>query len=66
MRKLDENGKAEMVGQIIDLFEDHLEEKLHTEKAVITGDEYNKLAQAVRETLENWGILSKEGEVIER
>lgn len=66
MRKLDKNGKVEMVGQIIDLFEDHLEEKLHTEKAVITGNEYDKLAQAVRETLENWGILSKEGEVIER
>lgn len=63
MKKKDKN---EMVGQIIDLFEDHLEEKLHTEKAVITGDEYDKLAQAVRETLENWGILSKEGEVIER
>lgn len=52
----------ELVGQIIDLFEDHLSQKDQTsaedaDKVHITGESYDRLSDALRDTLEKWCVL---------
>lgn len=59
----------EFVGQIIDIFEDFLEERnivLHndereqpgTDAAIIYGTDYGQLRSYIERTLENWGLIN--------
>lgn len=51
----------ELVGQLIDIFEDFLENKGITSfsksNAIICGPYYDKLATSIKETLKNWGVI---------
>lgn len=51
----------ELVGQIMDQVEDFMEEREGTEEPILVGDNYDKLSRSVTETLQNWGLLPKEG-----
>lgn len=60
-----ENGSldpTELVGQIMDQVENFMEEREGTEKPILVGNNYDKLSRSVTETLQNWGLLPKEGE----
>ncbi len=59
-----EKDKAELIGQIIDGFEDMLEGLLDTGElerrnfeAFITGNRYDALYKYIWETLENWNVI---------
>ena len=58
--KMTEQDKEELTGQIIDIFEDFLTEKILIPKAAIfiKGDDYDDIAHDIRCTLENWGVLN--------
>ena len=59
--------KFELIGQIIDLFEDFLEEKQinitnderedNESAAIIYGSDYFVLEDGIEETLRNWNLL---------
>lgn len=52
---------TELVGQIMDQVENFMEEREGTEEPILVGDNYDKLSRSVTETLQNWGLLPKEG-----
>ena len=52
---------TELVGQLMDQVENFMEEREGTEEPILVGDNYDKLSRSVTETLQNWGLLSKEG-----
>lgn len=60
-----ENGGSddptELVGQIMDQVENFMEEREGTEEPILVGDNYDKLSRSVTETLQNWGLLPREG-----
>lgn len=60
-----ENGSSddptELVGQLMDQVENFMEEREGTEEPILVGDNYDKLSRSVTETLQNWGLLPKEG-----
>ena len=60
-----ENGSlddpTELVGQIMDQVENFMEEREGTEEPILVGDNYDNLSRSVTETLQNWGLLPKEG-----
>ncbi len=56
-----EDSSLELVGQIMDQVEDFMEEREGTEEPILVGDNYDKLSRSVTETLQNWGLLSREG-----
>lgn len=64
--KVTESRKPEdslkLVGQIMDQVEDFMEEREGTEEPILVGDNYDKLSRSVTETLQNWGLLPREGE----
>lgn len=51
--------RNELVGQIIDIFEDYLEDALpdRGQDTALCGADYDLLQNAIMDTLENWGIL---------
>lgn len=51
----------ELVGQIMDQVENFMEEREGTEEPILIGSNYDKLSRSVTETLQNWGLLPKEG-----
>ncbi len=53
---------TELVGQLMDQVENFMEEREGTEKPILVGDNYDKLSRSVTETLQNWGLLPREGE----
>jgi hypothetical protein len=68
--EVNENLKAEFVGQIIDIFEDFLEEKGisidNPEKeddpdnaAIIYGSDYGALQDQLEAMLRNWGLITE-------
>ena len=72
---IDTNDLPEFIGQIIDIFEDFLDEKgviLENEErdcdpdldpefaANIYGSDYDQLQDEIRRTLEHWNICKKE------
>lgn len=64
-KKAVENGSlddpTELVGQIMDQVENFMEEREGTEEPILVGDNYDNLSRSVTETLQNWGLLPKEG-----
>lgn len=60
-----ENGSSddptELVGQIMDKVEDFIEEREGTTEPILIGSNYDKLSRSVTETLQNWGLLPREG-----
>ena len=52
---------TELVGQIMDQVENFMEEREGTEEPILVGDNYDNLSRSVTETLQNWGLLPKEG-----
>lgn len=54
-------GSLELVGQLMDLVEDFLEEREKTEEPILVRNNYDRLSNAITETLQNWGLLSEEG-----
>lgn len=52
---------TELVGQIMDQVENFMEKREGTEEPILVGDNYDKLSRSVTETLQNWGLLPKEG-----
>lgn len=60
-----ENGSSddptELVGQIMDKVEDFMEEREGTTEPILIGSNYDKLSRSVTETLQNWGLLPREG-----
>ena len=52
---------TELVGQIMDKVEDFMEEREGTTEPILIGSNYDKLSRSVTETLQNWGLLSREG-----
>ena len=54
--------QSELVGQILDQFEDFLEKKEGSTEPILIGRNYDQLSRSVTETLQNWGVLPKEGE----
>lgn len=65
-------NRQELLGQIIDIFEDFLDDKGITipnedkaddpNAANIYGMDYGRLSNEIEETLVNWGLLEQEGE----
>ena len=66
-----ETKKADFIGQLIDIFEDFLDEKgisIENEErdedddsaAIIFGSDYDALAEQLTETMTRWGVLKKE------
>ena len=48
----------EFLGQIIDSFEDFLEEKKDSDNpAIIFGSDYDNIEDSIRRLLQNWNIL---------
>lgn len=60
-----ENGSSddptELVGQIMDKVEDFMEEREGTTEPILIGSNYDRLSRSVTETLQNWGLLPREG-----
>ena len=60
-----ENGNSddptELVGQIMDQVEGFMEEREGTTEPILIGSNYDKLSRSVTETLQNWGLLPREG-----
>lgn len=63
---IDTNNTTEFIGQIIDVFEDFLEEKGididNDEKdvdnaAIIYGSDYDYISEGIEDILQNWGII---------
>ena len=52
---------TELVGQLMDQVENFMEEREGTEEPILVGDNYDKLSRSVTETLQNWGLLPREG-----
>ena len=52
---------TELVGQLMDQVENFMEEREGTEEPILVGDNYDKLSRSVMETLQNWGLLPREG-----
>lgn len=52
---------TELVGQIMDKVEDFMEEREGTTEPILIGSNYDKLSRSVTETLQNWGLLPREG-----
>lgn len=55
----------ELIGQIIDIFEDYLEDKKNITKetdadVLIKGKDYDKLASAIKDTLVSWELIERE------
>ena len=46
----------------MDPVENFMEEREGTEEPILVGDNYDKLSRSVTETLQNWGLLPREGE----
>ena len=44
-----------------DQVENFMEEREGTEEPILVGDNYDKLSRSVTETLQNWGLLPREG-----
>ena len=58
MGKID---KEEMLGSIIDIFEDWLAEKGITEnECFIAGNDYDYLSEKIEQTLVNYGLIKEE------
>lgn len=55
------NYQSELVGQIMDKVEDFMEEREGTTEPILMGSNYDKLSRSVTETLQNWGLLPREG-----
>lgn len=72
---IDENERAEFIGQLIDVFEDFLEEKginiPNEEKedsddpAILYGSDYGYLESEIMDTLVNWGAHHSKGNTME-
>ena len=68
LKKISKEDKAELIGQIIDVFEDFLDEKgivIETpeeeeNQAIIYGDDYYQLEDKIAETLINWNLLEQD------
>ena len=56
------DNKSELVGQIMDQFEDFLEKREGSTEPILMGRNYSQLSHTVTETLQNWGVLPKGGE----
>lgn len=60
-----ENGSSddptELGGQIMDKVEDFMEEREGTTEPILIGSNYDRLYRSVTETLQNWGLLPREG-----
>lgn len=66
---INKNDKEEFIGQIIDLFEDFLDEKNvkisnpeavedgEENAAIIYGNDYDTLHDQIQDVLENWNII---------
>ena len=66
---INKNNKEEFIGQIIDLFEDFLDEKISNPEAVEDGEEnaaiiyggdYDTLHDQIQGVLENWNIIPED------
>ena len=57
----DKDDPTELVGQLMDQVENFMEEREGTEEPILVGDNYDKLSRSVTETLQNWGLLPREG-----
>ena len=69
---INKNDKEEFIGQIIDLFEDFLDEKNvkisnpeavedgEENAAIIYGDDYDTLHDQIQGVLENWNIIPED------
>lgn len=69
---INKNDKEEFIGQIIDLFEDFLDEKDvkisnpeavedgEENAAIIYGDDYDTLHDQIQGVLENWNIIPED------
>ena len=53
------HGKNELIGQLIDIFEDYLTEKgiASSEDAFINGKDYNDISKKLENTLKNWCLI---------
>lgn len=70
MEDIQGSDRLELLGSIIDIFEDFLEEKgieiENDEKeddadaAILYGTDYGNLESAIEQTLINWNLLSKQ------
>lgn len=68
MNRIDKNDKAEFLGQIIDIFEDFLEERgvnLTNEEreqdpdaAIIYGTDYGQLREELEVMMIAWGVMA--------
>lgn len=52
---------TELVGQLMDQVENFMEEREGTTEPILIGSNYDKLSRSVTETLQNWGLLPREG-----
>lgn len=59
---METNYQSELVGQILDQFEDFLEKREGSAEPILIGRNYDQLSRSVTETLQNWGVLPKEVE----
>lgn len=51
----------ELVGQLMDQIENFMEEREGTTEPILIGSNYDRLSRSVTETLQNWGLLPREG-----
>ena len=58
---IDGDLKEEFLGQVIDIFDDHLEKK-SGKKVNIQGEDYNSIRDDLEQMMKNWGIIEKEEE----
>ena len=57
-KKFNNMDKAELIGQIIDVFQDFLEEKeISKNEFIIYGSNYDDLADSIESTLRNWNLI---------
>ena len=47
-------SKEEMIGQMSDVVEDYISEQTESEKAIISGNDYDKLADKFAALVDNW------------
>lgn len=52
---------TELVGQLMDQVENFMEEREGTTEPILIGSNYDRLSRSVTETLQNWGLLPREG-----
>lgn len=71
--KLNKNDVPEFVGQVIDIFEDFLEDKgiwiendereeSHEGAAILYGSDYGTLQTALEGMFKNWGLVEEESQ----